>query len=241
MTAKKRQRNDTIPGVTTIIEDGEVVGEEPAEERLEVKKTKGGALVFDESPFLRGFSIDTRKKSLTVSRGTAVLQPGTDKQVQGVTTVEQIVEVDKKQFVKMFSGPDLKHVYNLTSAGLRMFMVLLDAVGRPSMMNNVHVRLTWPIVRKLTEDAEEAFSYSSFNRGIKDLIDKEYIAAAIINGETDGWYWFNQDRVYNGDTVILKQKIRLAKENKKHPARVIHSEPVAQTGDLFDDTFDAGN
>lgn len=237
MAAKKpRREEDVIPGKTTVIEDGEVVGDEVIEESISVIKTKAGALAYEESPFLKNYRVDTRKKMLTVSKGTAVLRPGEDN-LPAVTRVQQEVEVDKKEFVKLFTGAELKHVYNLTAAGLRMFVVFLDLIGRPGQMNHVHVRCTWPLVQKLTADGEEKFSYQTYNRGIKDLIDKGYIAAAVIDGEADGWYWINQDRFYNGNTVILQKKIRLSTRNKAHEARVSRAvfPGPKETMNLFDD------
>lgn len=236
MKAKRSNFDDNVlPGKTTTIEDGKVVGDELVEESVEIQTKKNGAMVYDESPFLRHFKIDTRKKLLTVSKGTAIMKNGDDS-LPAVTRVQQEVEVDKKEFVKLFSGPDLKHVYNLAPAGLRMFMVFLDLVGKPSQMNRVDVRCTWPMVQSMTAEADEKFSYMTFNRGIKDLTDKGYIAPALIDGEKESWYWINQDKFYNGSTVILERKVRLTNRNKVHLSRVNRAVyPGPKNTDLFDD------
>lgn len=234
-TKRTKRSDDVLPGYTTTIEHGKVVGDEFVEQSVEVVKTKNGALAYDESPFLKGYKIDTRKKLLTVSKGTAIMKNGDDS-LPAVTRVQQEIEVDKKEFIKLFTGPELKHVYNLTAAGLRMYMVFLDLCGRAAQMNRVDVRCTWPLVKRMTEDADETFSYMTYNRGLKDLIDKDYVAAAIIEGETDGWYWINQNKFYNGNTVILERKIKLTNRNKAHASRVKRAVfPGPQTSDLFDD------
>ncbi|MFK0734725.1 MAG: hypothetical protein ACIWVG_26845 [Gloeotrichia echinulata HAB0833] len=230
----KNEEDTVIQGKTTVIEDGVFVDDDvTVEEMIEVVKTKSGALAYEESPFLRDWQLDTRKKLYTVDRGTAVLRPGEHFESRNaVTRVQQEVEVDKKTFVKIFSG-EFKHVYNLTTAGLRMYMVFLDILSRS--MNQIHVRCTWPIVQKLTSEGEEKFSYQTYNRGMKDLIDRGYIAGAIIAGETDGWFWINQDRFYNGNQVLLVKRIKLGNKNKTENAgveRAVH--PGQQQSKIFD-------
>lgn len=220
--ARKHTKNEedlVIQGKTTVFEDGVLVDDDVVvEEMIDVIKTKSGALAYEESPFLKDWKLDTRKKLYTVDKGTAVLRPGVNIEAQtAVTRVQQEVEVDKKTFVKLFSG-EFKHVYNLNTAGLRMYMVFLDILTRS--MNQVHVRCTWPLVQKLTAEGEEKFSYQTYNRGMKDLIDKGYIAGAVIEGETDGWFWINQDRFYNGNQVLLVKRIKLGTKNKTTNAGV---------------------
>lgn len=234
---QKAPRDDVLPGHSTTFENtGEFAGKEFVEESIQVVKTRSGALAYDESPFLQNYKIDTKKQLLTVSTGSAIIQNGTEK-VSAVTRVQQEVEVDKKQFVKLFSGPELKHVFNLDVSGLRMFIVFIDLLGRPENMNRVHIRCTYKHVENITSDSDEKFSYMTFNRGMKNLIQHGYIAAAIIDGETTGWFWINQDRFYNGSTVLLVKKVKLTTRNKAHKARVERAvfPGPKETMNLFDD------
>lgn len=234
MARKLPKKDNTIlQGKTTVFEDGQFVGDDiHIDESIEIITTKNGALVYDESPFLQNWKIDTRKKLYTVDRGTALLRSGDGEFTGAVTRVQQEVEVDKKTFVKIFSGEEFKHVYNLHAAGLRMFMVFLDIAGKS--MNQAHVRCTWPMVQKLTQESDEKFSYQTFNRGMKDLIEKGYIAGALIAGEADGWYWINPDRFYNGSHVLLIKKVRLGRENKTSKARVDHAVFPGPQTKMFD-------
>lgn len=240
MKDRKKASRD-LPGVTTTLDEkGNVVAVEPASTdrlRVEVMTNKLGAMVHDENPFLREYSkrMDVRKKSLTVKRGTAIISPGGGDVVQGLTTVEQVVEMDRKTFVKVFSGPGFKSVYNLSSTGIKVFLMLVDLVGEPGNMNQHYIRFTWPIAQKLIADTEFSMSYSTFNRGMKELVDNDYIAAAIVGGEVEGWYWLNVDKVFNGSTVLLKQKISVTGRNKTHPVKVTKTDVDNMTRSLFEE------
>lgn len=204
----------------TVNEDGtEAPQSDNQNEGILVKINRRGAHVSDENPFLFEAIRDmqTRQKRLTVARGTPMqLQSGEE----GITTVEQLKDVDKKTFVKVFSGPDFRDIYNLSAPGLKLFLVVLDILGNVTSMGKVHIRLTTQMAKNLTAKAEKPLSKTTIDRGIKDLIDKGYLAGAEINGETEGWYWINPARFFNGDTIILKTIYRIARETRSEQIRI---------------------
>lgn len=216
------RKNKDLHGTSyTINEDGSEAppAEEGAREGIEVKINRRGAHVSDENPFLFETVRDmqTRQRRLTVKRGTPV-QIGNNE--EGVTTVEQLKPIDQKTFVKVFSGADFQDVYNLTAPGLKMYLVVLDILGDVSSMNKVHIRLTTKMAQTLTAKSDKPLSKTTIDRGIKDLIDKGYLAGAEINGEKEGWYWINPQRFFNGDTVVIKTIYRLARETRAEKMKV---------------------
>lgn len=216
MSNSKNRQKQTLQGRTTRVIDsdtGEDVEQPSNSQMVDVKTNKRGAYVTDENPFLYEAlqSLEVRKRLRTVARGTAYL---IEDQTQLHTTVQQEEEIDQKRFVKIFSGPDYKDVYNLSPAGLKLYLVVLEILGDVSSMNKVHIRLTTQMAINLTAKSDFPLSTATANRGIKDLIEKGYIAAAEINGETNGWYWINPKRFFNGRTVELRKIYRVARENK---------------------------
>lgn len=193
------------------------------EEQVEVKKAKNGSMIYDVSPFMHGYKVDTRQKRRTVDKGTAFLKPADEKYVEAVTTVSQLFDVDKATFTKLFKTPDFKLLFNLKPSALHVLLVIIDIVGMPANMNTNVIRLTWAIAESKLKGTDAEMSYSTYNRSIKDLIEEGYIATARVNGEHDGWFFINQDRLFNGDRVRFVKEYRLANENKTYEPEIIRT------------------
>lgn len=220
-------KHSDLPGSTTTFDESgneinDVDATPSSRTMISVKTNRRGALVHDENPFLFTALRDmrTRKKLLTVQRGTEMVRNEAGEIKTLYTNAQVEKELDRATFVKVFSGPDFKDVYNLTMPGLKMYLVVLDILGDVSSMNKVHIRLTTAMAMNLTAKSDCPLSETTINRGVKDLIDKNYLAAAEINGEKDGWYWIHPQRFFNGDTVVIKQIYKIARENKTSKLQV---------------------
>lgn len=236
MNEEKSKSRDNLQGRTRKVidnETGTVREENDPEEFVDVKVNRRGALVHDANPFLFAVVRDmqTRKQLRTVSRGTAYLVDKTENKAPLRTTVQEEEEIDSARFVKLFSGPEYREVYNLTPPGLKMYCVVLEVLGDVSHISKDFIRLTTQMACKLTADSDFPVSTSTANRGIKDLIDKEYIAPAEINGEETGWFWINPKRFFQGNTIELKKIYRIAKQNKAKRMEIRHPDVSNMYGD----------
>ena len=99
------------------------------------KHTTGvrSATKYEENPFIEKIIIKTRGKKITVARGSTLIDMKTG-EIEGVTEISQIVEVDEGQFIKLFTK-DLAIWFDLNKAGLRVFGAMLtviqnSAIGR---------------------------------------------------------------------------------------------------------------
>ena len=72
-----------------------------------------------KNPFVFNMSIDTKKKKLTVDRGSVV------ETEEGVftTTISQIQEVDREEFLKIFTG-QIKFYFDLSQTGFKLFFII---------------------------------------------------------------------------------------------------------------------
>ena len=109
----------------------------------------------------------------------------------------QLEEVDSTKFVKLYIN-GVKAFKELTSAGTRVFEVLYlrmqGAIGRDEIW------ITFPTISQ----EETPMGETTFYRGMKELIDKEFIA----EGMSQGLYYINPDYLWNGDRLSFVKEFR---------------------------------
>jgi len=120
-------------------------------------------------------------------------------EIEGVTEIAQIVEVDESQFIKLFTK-DLAIWFDLNRAAMRVFGALLtvvqeSAIGRDMVFFDVRSK------------ALEAFKISkaTFYRGLDELIEKGFIARHL----SPGWYFINPAMFFNGDRARFVKEYRM--------------------------------
>ncbi|EAA8388580.1 hypothetical protein OZ379_003125 [Salmonella enterica] len=149
--------------------------------------------------------IETRKKNLTVSRGTELFE----KKNAGKSYFANIVhtqEVDKEEFIKLYTS-QIKTYFDLTKTAYKVFFIFLriyqDAIGKD------HFYLSCKKAMSLAEKIDHfVLSESIFYRGIKELIEKRIIAKT----NEKNWYFINPAIVFNGDRARFVSEIIKKKE-----------------------------
>lgn len=171
-------------------------------EAVEVAQHTGvkSAPKYELSPFIDRLTVKTRGKKVTVARGSALVDMSTG-EIEGVTEIAQIVEVDEGQFIKLFTQ-DLAIWFDLNKAGMRVFGALLtivqeSAIGRDMVFFDVR------------SEALAAFkiSKSMFYRGLDELIEKGFIARHL----SPGWYFTNPAMFFNGNRARFVREYRVNK------------------------------
>lgn len=173
---------------------------------LSVAKTTGvkAAPKYEINPFIDRLTVKTRGKKVTVARGSALVDMTTG-EVEGMTEIAQIVEVDEGQFVKLFTK-DLAVWFDLNKAGLRVFGALLtvvqtSAIGRDMVFFDVR------------SEALAAFKISkpTFYRGLDELIEKGFIARHL----SPGWYFTNPAMFFNGNRARFVREYKVSRAEKQ--------------------------
>ena len=149
--------------------------------------------------------IETRKKNLTVSRGTELFE----KKNTGKSYFANIVhtqEVDKEEFIKLYTS-QIEAYFDLTKTAYKVFFIFLriyqDAIGKD------HFYLSCKKAMSLAEKIDHfVLSESIFYRGIKELIEKRIIAKT----NEKNWYFINPAIVFNGDRARFVSEIIKKKE-----------------------------
>lgn len=149
--------------------------------------------------------IETRKKNLTVSRGTELIEKK-DASKSYFANIVHTQEVDKEEFIKLYTS-QIKAYFDLTKTAYKVFFIFLriyqDAIGKD------HFYLSCKKAMSLAEKIDHfVLSESIFYRGIKELIEKRIIAKT----NEKNWYFINPAIVFNGDRARFVSEIIKKKE-----------------------------
>lgn len=128
----------------------------------------------------------------------------------------QYEEVDKTQFVKLYVN-GVKAFKGLTNAGTKVFEVLYLEIQKNIGKDKVYMSYT-----QLDHDITP-MSEATFNRGMKELVEKSFLAAM----PSVSWYWLNPDFIWNGD------RLAFVKEYRKAPSRPKVEQIDTKTIDMF--------
>lgn len=149
--------------------------------------------------------IETRKRNLTVSRGTELIERK-DTSKTYFANIVHTQQVDKEEFIKLYTS-QIKAYFDLTKTAYKVFFIFLriyqDAIGKD------HFYLSCKKAMSLADKIDHfALSESIFYRGIKELIGKRIIAKT----NEKNWYFINPAIVFNGDRARFVSEIIKKKE-----------------------------
>lgn len=165
----------------------------------ELKQRRGKSL-YEINPFLGNAVANTKQGGRRITN-----KDGNRMMVVSESTGEVVApagfwhyeEVDKTQFVKLYVN-GVKAFKGLTSAGTKVFEVLYLEIQQNIGKDKVYMGYS-----KLDHDITP-MSEATFNRGMKELVEKAFLAATT----TIGWYWLNPDFVWNGDRLTFVKEFR---------------------------------
>jgi hypothetical protein len=173
-------------------------------EIIDLTKPSGGmrkATKYEINPFIDSLTVKTRGRKVTVARGSTLVDMNTG-EIEGVTEIAQIVEVDEGQFVKLFTK-DLAIWFDLNKAGMRVFGALLTVVQTSAIGRDL-------VYFDHASDSAKDFKISktTFYRGIEELLEKGFIA----RHKSVGWYFTNPAMFFNGNRARFIKDYRVKKQ-----------------------------
>ena len=180
--------------------------------------SRRGQKKYTENPFI-SFAITNTKhgvKRITDKSGTKMMVVSDETgEIVSPAGFWQIQDVDKTQFVKLYVN-GVKAFKDLTGAGSKVFEVLYlriqEGIGKDIVYLSFH-----DIDQRLTPMSE-----STFMRGMKELLKKDFIAESIVSGR----YFLNPDYIWNGDRLAFVKEYR---KKSNHP------KVDTLTGDLLEE------
>lgn len=173
-------------------------------EVIDLTKPSGGmrkATKYEVNPFIESLTVKTRGRKVTVARGSTLVDMNTG-EIEGVTEIAQIVEVDEGQFIKLFTK-DLAIWFDLNKAGMRVFGALLTVVQNSAIGRDL-------VYFDHGSESAEAFKISktTFYRGVEELLEKGFIA----RHKSVGWYFTNPAMFFNGNRARFIKDYRVKKQ-----------------------------
>ena len=105
------------------------------------------------------------------------------------------VKVDKTDFLKLYAN-GVRMFLGLKSAGIKVFMIIYDILLTNDGYQADSVDLVY---EALSDEVQRDISRATFFRGIRELVNVNFLAPAIQAGK----YWINADYVFRGNRLTL--------------------------------------
>lgn len=168
-------------------------------------KTRRGLALYAENPYLAGASANTnegtKRRVLKSQDGSKLMITSQAGEVVAPAGFWHTQDVDKTQFVKLYVN-GVKAFKELTAAGTRVFELLYLAVQGKIGQDKVYLSF------QSVDQAASSLSESTYTRGMKELVQKGFIAPSLLQG----WYWVNPDYLWNGDRLAYVKEYRLKRD-----------------------------
>jgi hypothetical protein len=174
---------------------------------------------YKTNPFLANMVVPVKGKQVRLSRlgkdDNILVNNGTG-EVHG-THVTTYKRVDGEQFVKLFTA-NIGLTFNLSSAGIKAFSVLLWAVQHRALTKD-EVDLDSLVLDDFLEahaNTEQPIklSLATYKRGINEIEKAQIVAKSMRQGR----YFINPNFVFNGDriafTTVIERKQPVANDTE---------------------------
>jgi len=159
--------------------------------------SRRGFPIYKANPFVHRITIDTRKKQITVAKGEIELVSKETGDYIAPATVASFIQIEKDEFVKVYTR-EMKAFFDLSRVGTRMMGIVFRA-SQINSINKSEIFLTYKKAKEIFTNITngEELSLSSYKRGIKELLTKEFIA----EHPDVGWFYTNPNIFFNGNRV----------------------------------------
>lgn len=182
-------------------------------------KKRRGVTLYDKNPFM--VEVTTKTRRVTNKRGDMMLVNNQTGEIQSnIAGFWEAEEVDSTKFVKLFVQ-GVKALKELTGSGTKVFEVLYIRVQENIGKDQIFMAFS------SVDQALTPMSNPTYDRGMRELIEKGFIAAT----PSQGMFWLNPSFVWNGD------RLAFVKEYRKASGKPKGVEKDTRTLNLFNDSL----
>jgi hypothetical protein len=161
-----------------------------------------GHKVYRSNPSVVEPETRTRRKQLgNAQQGVLIDEDTNDIIGRGAAVMYKFEEVDQERFVKLFLA-GLKQAIGMSKAGLAVFELVYYQLQDKKDRDTV-----------LLAPVESGMSASTFHRGVRELIDREFLYRSPYPGS----FWVNIRYLFNGDRLAFVQAYQLTKKKPASP------------------------
>lgn len=176
-------------------------------------RTRRGVALYDKNPFM--VDVTTKTRRITNKRGDMMLV-NTDGEVHSqIAGFWEGEEVDSTKFVKLFVQ-GMKGLKELTGAGTKVFEVLYLRVQENIGKDQLYMAFS------SVDQALTPMSDATYNRGMRELLEKGFIAAT----PSQGMFWLNPSFIWNGDRLAFVKEYRRASTPPKLAAARVDTKTI---------------
>ena len=154
------------------------------------------------NPLVQPQQITLRKATVRAGRSDNLVNQQTG-EIEAVSTIYRVVEKDDAEFVKVFAA-GVAASYDLTKTAQRVFTAVLKVYEETPMRGGYvdFLDLYWFDGGLCGQDIN--MSEKTFQRGIKELLAKSFLAPRLHNS-----YWVNPSLFFKGDRVrFIREFVR---------------------------------
>lgn len=180
--------------------------------RVRTKTENDKLTEYKMNPFVfdKELKIETKTRKLTVGRNTELVRKDNSEESESYfTNIIQQKEVDKEEFVKLFTS-QIKVYFDLTKTAHKIFLIILSLYQKE--IGKDYVLLTCKKAQNVAKTLDFELSAPIFYRGIKELVEKKIIAKSVDKIV----FYINPAVFFNGDrarfvTEVIKKKEEIEK------------------------------
>lgn len=161
------------------------------------------------NPLVTSSVIPLKKKRVRSGLANKTLVDAETGEVTAASVIHQIEDKDSDEFVKIFAA-GIAASYELSRTGQRVFQSILQEYEKTPMTGGFvdSVFLAW--FDEGLSGRNIGMSEYTFNRGIRELLDKGFIAPKMPN-----LFWVNPALFFKGDRVMFVKEYRRRSKNSE--------------------------
>lgn len=177
-----------------------------------------------ENPLVESQEIRTKRRLVRSGRADDLVNTATG-EIVGVATIHEVHERDDAEFVKVFAA-GVAASYDLSKTAQRVFQVVLDQYQRTPMSRGYAdaVNLFW--FGDGIEGRDVGMSEKTFQRGLKELLDKRFLAP-----KSPASFWTNPALFFKGDRVLFVKEYRRRKVTDQDRLEALGQQRLAIEGE----------
>lgn len=169
--------------------------------------SRRGTIRYKTNPFVANTNTSIGTRRLTNKTGDKMMIVSEHGEILAPAGFHEVIEVDKSKFVKLYVN-GVKAFTELTNAGARVFELLFNEVQNNPRKDEILINFGM-IDQEITP-----ISRSTFNRGINELFEKNFLACTT----RQNYYFLNIDYMFNGDRLAFIREFRcISKPKNRDP------------------------
>lgn len=180
----------------------------------QAKKSRRGLPVYKENPFIQEALIATKTgvKRITNKTKDRMMIVSEHGEILAPAGFHEVVEVDKTQFVKLYIN-GVKAFQGLTNPGTKVFEIIYRMVQERPGRDTIYLHYND------LDQAVTPISRATFDRGMKELLEKKFIAESV----SPGMYFLNVDYMFNGNRLAFIKEYRVSRTTPKNDTEELES------------------